>query len=232
VSDNDVSYPADAGGVPYLLTVRGQRVPPTLDATRTVHNATAGAPSGVAAARSLGDLSHNVYSGISDELSGELLFLDLWNSLAGLGTFFAQKEVQEGAGTLFSGLEQVVWAPLDGFVGYHLTVPSGRSTGGLGLLRTTVSSLDKAATAFSAYTAATINKARAAGIVSHSVWARVPAPGGPPVDEIIAVDIWLDADDMNRYYDLGVGFEHLGPVFAGTPDTSAWRSAPGDWVEW
>jgi hypothetical protein len=232
VSDNDLSYPADAGAVPYLLTVRGQQVAPTLEDARTVHNVSAGAPPSVAAARSLGDLSHNVYAGISAELSGELLFLDIWNSLSGMSQFFAQKQVQEGAGALFSQLEQVVWAPLDGFVGYHLTVPSGRSTGGLGLLRTTVSSLDKAATAFSAFTAATINKARGLGIVSRSVWARVPGQGEPPVDEIIAVDVWLDADDMNRYYDLGEGYEQLGPVFTGAPDTSAWRSAPGDWVEW
>ena len=29
-----------------------------------------------------------------------------------------------------------------------------------------------------------------------------------------------------------LGFDHLGPVFAGAPDTSVWRSAPGEWVEW
>ena len=29
-----------------------------------------------------------------------------------------------------------------------------------------------------------------------------------------------------------VGSDALGPVFAGEPDTSVWRSAPGDWTEW
>jgi len=43
---------------------------------------------------------------------------------------------------------------------------------------------------------------------------------------------WMDADRMNEYYDLSLGFEHFGPVFAGAPDTSVWRSAPGEWVEW
>lgn len=29
-----------------------------------------------------------------------------------------------------------------------------------------------------------------------------------------------------------LGFDALGPVFAGEPATSVWRSAPGDWTEW
>jgi hypothetical protein len=230
--DDDLSYPADAGAVTYLLTVRGRHVPATPGDARIVHNATAGAAPSVTAARSLGDLSHNAYLGCSDELRGELLFVDSWNSLSGLRQFFGQHEVQQGARELFSEVEQVVWAPTEGFGDFHLAVPSGRSIGGLGLLRTAVSSLDKAAAAFGAYSAATINKARGSGIVSHSVWTPVPAPGAEPANEILAVDVWLDADDMNRYYDLGIGFEHLGPVFAGKPDTSTWRSAPGGWVEW
>jgi len=62
--------------------------------------------------------------------------------------------------------------------------------------------------------------------VSHSVWSRVPDPGGQPVPEVIGVDLWMDAERMNAYYDLGLGFDALGPVFAGAPDTSVWRSAP------
>ncbi|HSS09784.1 MAG TPA: hypothetical protein VLL25_07875 [Acidimicrobiales bacterium] len=99
-------------------------------------------------------------------------------------------------------------------------------------MQTSVTSLEKAAPAFSAYAAATINQARAHGIVAHSVWTRVPNPGEKPSNEVIGVDVWLDGDEMNRYYDLGVGFEHLGPVFAAKPDTSTWQSAPGAWIEW
>ena len=72
--------------------------------------------------------------------------------------------------------------------------------------------------------------------------ADVEAIGQPLVDgidrikeqvpEVIGVDLWMDAEKMNGYYDLGLGFDALGPVFAGEPDTSVWQSAPGDWTEW
>ena len=48
----DATYPADAGAATYLLTVRGTTVPSTLDATRDIHNSTAGAPQSAAGARS------------------------------------------------------------------------------------------------------------------------------------------------------------------------------------
>ena len=64
------------------------------------------------------------------------------------------------------------------------------------------------------------------------MWSRVPDPGAQPVPEVIGVDLWMDAEKMNGYYDLGLGFDVLGRVFAGEPVTSVWRSAPGDWTVW
>lgn len=232
MSDSMVSYPADAGAVTFLLTVRGTTVPATVEEARTLHNATAGAPPSIAGAKSLGDLSHNVYVGCSDDLNGQLLFIDFWNSLTGLGRFFANPDVQAAAGQLFSSRDGIVWARSEGFGDFHLNIPAGRSIGGIGVLRTAVTSIEKAAGGFSAYAAATINQARAHGIVSHSTWTRVPNPGEQPSDEVIGIDAWMYPDEMNRYYELGVGFEHLGPVFAGAPDTSTWQSAPGEWAEW
>jgi hypothetical protein len=232
VPTNAQSYPADVSEQTFLLTVRGKVVPASLDETRTLHNATAGAPPSVAGARALGDLSHNVYTGRGEELAGELLFIDFWNSLSGLGQFFANPQVEEAAGQLFSARDAVVWDGAPGFGDVHLAVPSGRRAGGVGILRTEVTSMEKAADAFRAYAANTINEARSHGIVSHSVWTRVPNPGQEPAAEVIAIDVWMDADEMGRYYELGLGFEHLGPVFVGPPDTSTWQSAAGDWTEW
>src|SRR5215470_3654184 len=110
MSSDDVSYPPDAGASTFLLTVRGKTIPATLEATRKLHNDTAGAPPSVAGARALGDLSHNVFAPVSDELGGELLFIDFWNSMAGLGQFFSDKQVQEAAGQLFSSRDATVWA--------------------------------------------------------------------------------------------------------------------------
>jgi hypothetical protein len=230
--DDIATYPPDAGATTYLLTVRGAANASTLEEARAIHNSTAGAPQSAAGARSLGDLSHNVFAPINKELDGQLLFIDRWNSLSGLGNFFANPHVQEAAGQLFSSRDGIVWSRLDGFGGFALPVPSGRTTSAVGLIQVSVTSVDDAAKAFTAYAGTTINTARSYGMVSHATWLRLPNPGEPATNEIIGVDTWMDADRMNEYYDLSLGFEHFGPVFAGAPETSVWRTAPGDWVEW
>jgi hypothetical protein len=230
--DDTPTYPPDAGAATYLLTVRGRTVASTLDAARDTHNSTAGAPPSVAGARALGDLSHNVYVPAGAEHQGEVLFIDFWNSMSGLGTFFANPNVQAAAGQLFANRDGIVWSRLDGFGGFSLATPGGKSVTAVGLIQVAVTSVEDAADAFTRYAAATINTARTYGMVSHSTWARVPNPGDPASKEIIGVDTWMDAARMNAYYDLSLGFDIFGPVFAGAPDTSVWQSAPGDWVEW
>jgi len=229
--DHAVTYPADAGAATFLLTVRGKPAAAAIAESRAIHNATAGAPQSAAAARSLGDLSHNVYTSVDDSL-GEILFIDLWNSMSGLGQFFANPQVQDAAAKLFAGRDASVWSATDGFGSFPLAVPAGRAVTGVGILRATVTSIDAAAGAFRSYASTTINQARARGIVSHTNWVPVPNPGEQQVSEVIGIDLWLDADEMGAYYALGLGFDHLAPVFAGPPDTSTWKSAPGDWAEW
>jgi hypothetical protein len=226
-----ISYPSDAGATLFLLTVRGRPSVASIDEARSTHNATAGAPPSVAGARSLGDLSHNVFSGL-DDADGELLFIDLWNSLSGLGMFFGNPQVQESASQLFAEREGVVWGPTEGFGNVGLPLPRGASVKAVGILRTTVTSVEKAADAFRAYTAETLNVGRMHGLVSHSTWARVTGPGEEPSSEVIGVDLWTDVTKMNDFYALRLGYDHLGPVFAGAPATSVWQSAPGDWIEW
>jgi hypothetical protein len=232
MSEASLAPPPGAGAATFLLTVRGKVKAATTQEARTVHNSTAGSPAGVEAARSLGDLSHQVFTGYGDGQAGEVLFIDFWNSLPGLGQFFSDPQVLAGADLLFSSRDAPVWSATSGFGDFHLTIPAGKAVTGVGLIRVKVSSLDKAADAFTAYTAATINASRRHGIVSHSVWSRVPNPGDQPDPEVIGVDLWMDTGKMTGYYDLGLGFDALGPVFAGTPDTSVWQSAPGDWTEW
>ena len=232
MSNQPQGYPADAGANSYLLTVRGKIAPKTLDEARQVHNTTAGAPASIEGARSLGDLSHNVFSGKNDVLKDELLFIDIWNSPSGLGMFFANHDVQKSAEMLFASRERIVWAPLAGAAGFNLLVPSGKAVKGIGLLRTKVTSLDAASTAFTKYAGTIINRARRSGLVSHTTWTRVPNSGEEIGPEVISVDRWMDSDEMERYYETRLGFEHLGPVFAGEPITSAWLEAPGQWNEW
>jgi hypothetical protein len=229
MSENEVSYPADAGATALMLTVRGTTTQSSVEDARLLHNATAGAPPSVAAARSLGDLSHNVYV---NRGGGEVLFIDFWNSQSGLRQFFSDPQVQAGADKLFTTRDAAVWAPAPEFGEVALTMPAGRAAVGVGLLRATVTSLEKAASAFGGYLAATVNQARRHGLVAHRVLTRVPNPGEEPTAEIIGVDLWMDVAEMDRYYELGLGFDLLAPVQAGQPDSSTWESAPGNWTEW
>src|SRR5882757_6404920 len=87
---------------PVLLTVRGKTIPKSLEEMRVLHNQTAGSPPGIAAARSLGDLSHKAFapclrSPQSGAEAGELLFLDVWLHPKGIMDFFSNEQViQQG----------------------------------------------------------------------------------------------------------------------------------------
>jgi hypothetical protein len=230
MATENVKYPSDVSAATYLLTVRGTIAAGSVEEARGIHNMTAGDPAGVEAARSLGDLSHNVYTGMGADHEREMLFLDYWNSLSGLGQFFSDPQVKQGAGMLFSTMDNPVWAAAADFGSFHLAIPSGKTPAGVGLLRAKVSSVDKAAAAFRDYAAATINPSRRHGAVSHSLWIKAVDQGATP--EIVGLDMWLDADAMAEYYKLSLGFEILGPVFAAPPDETIWRAAPGEWIEW
>jgi hypothetical protein len=64
------------------------------------------------------------------------------------------------------------------------------------------------------------------------LWVKAAEPGVPAEAEVIGLDVWLDAAEMSDYYERSLGFEHLGPVFDGAPDSTLWRAAPGGWTEW
>jgi hypothetical protein len=230
---SDQSYPADAGAEIYLLTVQGTPTSGSGANARDLHNATAGNPAGVAGAKALGDLSHNVF--LPEDAGGSadnrLLFLDTWNSPNGVGIFFSDPRVIEGGAALFAEREAVLWMPAAGFGGYTLPVPSGRSVASIGLLRAPVSSPGAAQAAFHADSASKINAARQAGQVAHTLWVPAPVPGATPALEVLGLDCWLDAIRMNDWY-ANADYAALAPAFAGAPVTSTWMSAGSDWVEW
>src|SRR5689334_24741501 len=110
MSEASLAPPPGAGAATFLLTVRGKAKAATTEEARTLHNATAGNPAGVEAARSLGDLSHQVFTPCGDAQAGELLFIDFWNSLSGMAQFFSDPQVQAGASQLFSRRDTPLWA--------------------------------------------------------------------------------------------------------------------------
>ena len=224
----------DPSNLVYLLSIHGDLKPATIEAARTIHNQTAGAPPNVAAARALGDLSHMVHIPIdhNGSQSGEFLILDLWNSLEGLNTFFQDPHVQEGGGMIFNQRDPVVWAPADGLLSYYFPVPTGRNQRYTGVVRGRVASHDQAASAHNALVGKLVNQARAAGNISHQAYFRLAAPGTPEALEFFAVDTWFDAEGMAKHYDDPAMMQGLMAMFTEEPTATVWKHPGGEWVEW
>ena len=218
----------------YLLAIYGKLAPKTLEAARLVHNRTAGDVQNVAAARSLGDLSHMVYVPVDQPspASGAFLILDQWNNLDGINQFFANHIVQEQAGEIFSERDPLVWKPADGLISYHFPAPSGKKDRLVGVVRGVVHSQAGALKVHNALVSASIGKARAAGNMSHESYFRLAAPGSPETLEFFAVDVWYDAAGMAKHYadpDVMAGFMQM---FAAPPMATVWTAPAGEWVEW
>lgn len=215
----------------YLLSIRGVLAPNSLEAARTLHNETAGAPQSVEAARSLGDLSHMVYVPAHSQ-SGEFLILDRWTSMDGLNQFFANPQVQEQAGRIFSERDPVVWMPATGFTSYHVPVPYGKNERIVGIVRGKLISIEDGRTQHNQLVTAFAHKARRRGHVSHEAFIRLTAPNEPASTEFFAIDVWMDAEGMNEHYqdpEFNTAFPQL---FAESATTDVWVHPVGDWVEW
>ena len=218
----------------FLLSIRGALADQSVEAARKTHNETAGAPANVAAAQSLGDVSHMVHVPVQPDGkgAGEFLILDIWNSMDGLNQFFANPTVQEQAGQIFTRRDPVVWMPADGFVAYHIPAPFGKNERIVALVRGSVPSVDKAMKIHNAGAGSMINQARKAGNLSHEAYFRMAAPGSPEALEFFAVDTWMDASRMKAYYDQPGFMQTLDGFFSAPPDSSTWLHPKGDWVEW
>ncbi len=215
-----------------LLAIRGQLSTKVLDEARAIHNETAGAPQGVAAARSLGDLSHNVYVPLADapEVASELLILDRWNDPDGLQKFFSDPQVQAGGDRIFTSRDPVVWQAAE-MRGFALPAPHGNHQRYIGMVRGTVKSRALATEVLDEVERKTINIARKHGQVSRQMFWRVVPPGQPESLELIGIDEWTDADGMRAYYEGG----HVAPVFDVFSEpavASTWKQPAGSWVEW
>lgn len=219
----------------HLLTIRGTLAPSTLDAARAVHNETAGAPPNVAAARSLGDLSHAVFVPLGPppaKGAGELLIIDLWNDAAGLARFFENPDVQKGGGAIFSSRDPIVWAPAEGFLRVDLPSPAGRNDRFVGLLRGTVRSKAVARKILDGTALSHLNDARKLGLLSHATYFRAGPPGEKESLEMISVETWYDGEGMGKYYGDESHMPDIGEMLVGPPDVSVWQRPPGAWVEW
>jgi hypothetical protein len=222
----------------YLLTIRGTLAAATLDAARTTHNQTAGDPAGVAAAQSLGDVSHMVYIPMRHDGqaaakgAGEFLIMDLWTSIEGLNTFFSDKQVQEGGKMIFSARDPVVWAPAEGFTRFHIPAPFGKNERIVAVARGTVKAMADAKILHNTAMNKTIGKARKLGMLSHEAYFRLAAPNSPEALEYFAVDVWANGEGLGPYYDDVDFLASFNQFFTAEAVTSVWVHPKGDWVEW
>lgn len=219
----------------FLLAIRGVLKPKTTEEARNTHNVTAGNPDGVAAARALGDLSHNVFVTLGDTkgTAGELLILDLWNNLEGFNRFFSDPRVQEGGAMIFApGVNRELWSYAQDIRSFVLPLPAGKNDRCVGLVRGTVRSREAAKAAFDKMAKDTINAARMEGQISHEIFFRMPSPGQPPTLDLLGVDVWMDADGMGRFYSNPQHIAPLQEIFTSAPALSTWKRPTGQWIEW
>ena len=221
---------------PVLLTVRGQMAPKSLEEMRVLHNRTAGSGPGIAAARSLGDLSHLVYAPFASPMSnaqpGELLFLDIWQSPKGIMDFFSNEQVQQQGAKLFSARDATVWMRAEGSFSYALPAARGKNDRIAALIRGPIASPEKAIDTFRAVDIDGQRDARRRGLLSHEIFIKMSAPGDTSPPELLGLDIWSDRAGMAEHYGDATHMKALGNAFTGAPNPSIWEPAPGEWSEW
>ena len=222
---------------PVLLTVRGKMLPNSLEEMRVLHNRTAGSPPGIAAARSLGDLSHLVYAPFaglpqSTAKPGELLFLDVWQSPKGIMDFFSNEQVIQQGTKLFSARDATIWVRAEGSFSYALPPARGKNDRIIGMLRGPIASPAKAIEIFRAVDINAQRDARRRGLLSHDLYIKLSAPGDASPPELLGIDVWSDRGGMAEHYGDATHMQALGGTFTGAPDPSAWEPAAGEWSEW
>ncbi len=222
---------------PVLLTVQGDMLPSTLEEMRVLHNQTAGSPQGIAAARSLGDLSHMVYAPMSAGPStgggaGKLMFLDVWADPQGIMDFFANEQVVQQGTKLFSAREANIWMNAEGSYSYHLPVPRSRPDRYLAMVRGEIGSPDEAIAKFRAADINAQRDARRRGLISHQMFVKMNPPGSDAPLELLGLDVWHDRDGMNEHYGDAKHNSVMREAFTAAPTSGIWEPAAGEWSEW
>ncbi len=240
-----------------LHTTRGILNPKTLEEARTLHNSfvTEGPQPGIEIARSLGDISHNLYTpaeglgSLSGAKPGELLFIDYWTDLGGMETFFSNPFAQEAGDRLFSSREESEWMPARDAFTFHVPATAGTPARFVGMMRAPVRSAEDAIAALGKLVSTNLGTARRCGQLSHSLFVRradvmaarpasnarrsagerVAAPTEPV--EILAVDFWSTFEGLKEHYSASTATNGLDEVLAKPLTVSIWEPVSG-FVEW
>jgi hypothetical protein len=242
---------------PVLHLTRGILNPKTLDQARALHNSfvTQGSQPGIEVARSLGDLSHTLYTpaedagALSDAKPGELLFIDYWAEPSGMEQFFSFAE--QAGDRLFSSREESEWTPAPAAFTFQVPAPAGTPPRFLRMLRAPVRSAEEATAALGKLVWANLGAARRRGQLSHSLFERpagviaarpasnarrsagenLPASPGPV--EVLILEFWATLAGLNEHYGdaTATATSGLDDALAGPPAASVWEQVSG-FAEW
>jgi hypothetical protein len=238
-----------------LHLTRGTLNPKTLDQARALHNSfvTQGSQPGIEVARSLGDLSHTLYTpaedagALSDAKPGELLFIDYWAEPSGMEQFFSFAE--QAGDRLFSSREESEWTPAPAAFTFQVPAPAGTPARFVRMLRAPVRSAEEATAALGKLVWANLGAARRRGQLSHGLFVRpagvivarpasnarrsagenLPASPGPV--EVLTLDFWATLAGLNEHYGDATATSGLDDALAGSPAASVWEQVSG-FSEW
>ncbi len=240
-----------------LHTTRGTLNPKTLDEARQMHNTfvTEGPQPGIEIARSLGDISHNVYTPVEDSGSlsgakpGELLFIDHWADSNGMETFFSNPFAQEAGDRLYSSRVESEWMPAPAAFTFQVPATAGAPARFVGMMRAPVRSAEDATAVLAKLVSTNLRAARRRGQLSHSLFVRLasvvaarPASnaqrnGGESVAaptepvEILAIEFWSTLEGLQEHYSDATAMNGLEYALAGPLAMSVWEQVSG-FSEW
>jgi hypothetical protein len=241
--------------LPLLHLTRGTLNPRTLDQARRMHNSfvTQGPQPGIQVARSLGDLSHTLYTpaettgGLSDAKPDELLFIDSWAEPNGMEQFFSFAE--QAGDRLFSSREESEWTPAPAAFTFQVPAPAGTPARFVRMLRAPVRSAEEATAVLGKLVWANLGAARRRGQLSHGLFVRpagviaarpasnarrsagenLPAPTEPV--EVLTIEFWATLEGLNEHHGDPTATSGLEDALAGPPAASVWKQASG-FAEW
>lgn len=240
-----------------LHTTRGILNPKTLDEARTMHNAfvTQGPQPGIEIARSLGDISHNVYTNAVGTGSlpaaspGELLFIDYWADPNGMEQFFSNPFAQEAGDRLFSSRDEAEWMPAPAAFTFQVPTRADAPARFIAMLRASVRAASDATAVLAKLVWKNLGASRRHGQLSHHLFVRealvvatrpasnarrsgresMAAPTEPV--EILAVDFWPTLEGLKEHYGYALATNRPDDALAGPLTVSVWEQVRG-FSEW
>ena len=219
-----------------LLTVRGTLDAPEPEAARELHNQTAGSDEGVAAARSLGDLSHSVFSpvlGMPGTRSERAALPRRLEGRAGHRHVLLRRAGPDGGAGVVRRRDvyrvdaggRIVRIRAARTDASHRQIPRRRT----GADRRPA---DGDRPVFRSTLEPTISDARKAGQTLHQLYIKIPMPDDHGPAEAIGLD-GLRADPAGMGGVLPDAHRVRERLHRRPPQTSVWqRATGGTWTEW